>query len=290
MTLPPRVGAINIIELLRFPEKHSPFCAHPDFDEIAKKGKKNAVARGDQTEAGLFWQCQTIATIQRDFLSAFSALKESRHYDAWCLFAHCEMALSGLLRHHNPQPDDPHRLHFIQTMVGRWQQLFPYRVFFSPEILKKKVVCSICGGVVAPRSRCPHAKGNVYDGEMCYHKVVEVDLLGISIVENPVQKYSVAFLAAEDGSEKRDHYDYSNVQFVVDRLDSAFHGWEAKKTTRVLSRSDVAHLSGDAPCPCLSGKAFTDCCSSKEKITVPHLQINLYVSPSKPLPENELLF
>jgi hypothetical protein len=283
-------GAINLFESLQFPEKQSPVFADPDFDKVATEGKKCAIARGDQAEAKLFWQCQTIAIIQRDFLCAFSALKERRHYDAWCLFEHCEVALSGLLRHYIPLPKDSHRVHFIKTMVERWQQLFPYRLYFSPEFLKKKVVCSICGEIVTPRTKCPHTKGDIFDGEMCFHKVVEVELLGISVVENPVQKYSVAFLVAEDGSEKRDHYDYSNVQFVVDRLDSAFHGWEAQKTTRVLSKSDTAHLLGDTLCPCMSGKSFADCCYSKDEITVPHLQIQLSVPPSKVLPANELLF
>jgi hypothetical protein len=174
-------------------------------------------------------------------------------------------------------------------MIERWQELFPYRVFFSPEFLKKRVVCSVCRARVTPRSDCGHEKHQLYQGQQCYHIVEEVQLLSISMVENPVQRYSVAFLSGPDGQV--DHYDYGNLKFVVDRVGSAFHEWWLERTTRTILAEAVSHLMVEDPCPCLSGKAFGNCCGGASSITVPHLQVIFSVPPpDKSLPENELLF
>ena len=274
---------------LHYPELERSGCIDRSFDETLSVAKAVAVSRNDQPAASLIWCAQTIASIQRGFIAAFSHLKADAFYEAWCQLERCEVEILGLKHHHSVTDDDPHRIEYIEKMIQRWQALYPYKLFFSPELLKKKVVCSICGVKVTPRSNCGHAKFGVYDGEMCHHRVTEVEVLGISLVESPVQRYSVAFLEADEARKPKDHYNYGNVRFVVERLDSPFHGWDSYLTTRNISGSQAAHLASADPCPCLSGKSFGDCCTGTTEITVPHLQIRLYVQPSKSLPETELL-
>jgi hypothetical protein len=192
--------------------------------------------------------------------------------------------------HHALSADDPHHLLYVKEMVNRWQALFPYSVFFSPEILKRTVICSTCGAEVKPRSQCGHKKGEIYNGEMCTHIVTKCDLLSISVVEDPVQKYSVAFPSSKENGEPVDHYDYSNLKFIADRLESPYHKWEHQVTQRKITRSEVSHLMSDSKCPCLSGNSFGECCVSKDEFLVPHLQIEFSVAPKAALPTEELLF
>lgn len=281
--------AVDALRRLRAPERKSSF-VHAEFaEEQIREAKAKAVEREDQVEASLFWQAETILTIQRGFIEAFDLLKKQEFYQAWCQLERCEIEIAALRRHYAQNDSDLHRIAYIESMVERWQRLYPYKMFFSPEILKKKIACSICGATVSPRSNCGHMKFEIYNGEMCYHKVEELEFLSISAVETPVQKYSVAFLADEETGDRRDHYDYGNVRFVVERVASPFHGWTPEATTRNLTASELAHVSADRPCPCMSGKQFGDCCSGKAVITIPHLQIHFYVPPNKELPENELL-
>lgn len=281
--------ANDLLNSLCYPEKASSGCHNSGFHELLADAKTAAVARNDESEAFLIWCAETICTIQRGFLAAFNSLKVGSFYDAWCRFERCEVDILSLNRHHPQDEEDPHRIMYIDQMIRRWQDLYPYKVFFSPELLKKRVECSICGARVSPRSNCGHEKFKIYRGEMCFHKVVEVDLLGISIVQDPVQRYSVAFLSMGEDGKPIDHYNYGNIKFVVDRLDSAFHGWNSYQTTRVIAASEIAHLDSMHPCPCLSGKNFGECCTGKSEVTVPHLQIQFYVQPSSSLPTNELL-
>jgi hypothetical protein len=279
----------DLLNSLCRPEEASSSCRDSEFPKALAKAKEAAVIRNDESDAFQIWCAETIDAVQRGFLAAFNSLKAGSYYNAWCQFERCEVNILSLNRHYPQTQEDPHRVVYIEQMISRWQALYPYTVFFSPELLKKRVECSICGVRVSPRSNCGHEKSNIYRGEMCYHKVIEVDILGISIVQNPVQRYSVAFLSTDKDGEPIDHYNYGNIKFVVERLDSAFHGWNSYLTTRVIAASEIAHLDSTQPCPCLSGKIFGECCTGKSEVTVPHLQIQFFVRPSKNLPANELL-
>jgi len=250
--------------------------------------KAAAVAVGNPDEAKLLWVVQYIAKVQRSYLRMFALLKEYKFFEAWRELEQGEIAVALLKRHFTVERCDPHRIEYIETMIQRWQEQFPYKVFFSPEILKKRVECSICNTKISLRRPCGHEKGQIYNGDNCYHRVVECEVLSISIVTNPVQKYSVAFLASEDGSGSRDHYDYGNVRFAIDRLASAFHGWQVEHETRTFPISVLAHLPPESPCPCASGTSFRDCCFSKPEVTIPHRQFTFYVPPPAELPVNEL--
>jgi len=118
-------------------------------------------------------------------------------------------------------------------------------------------------------------------------QVVEADFLIISLVRNPVQKYSVGFLTDVNG-QKVDQYNYSNVGFIAQRVVSPWHGWQAISTTCEVMAEEVAHIKTSVPCPCISGKDFGSCCAGKEKFVVPHLEIVFLVSPPSGLSNVEL--
>jgi hypothetical protein len=249
--------AQEAIRLLEYPERPDSGIHDPHLDTQVANSKATAVAVGDQEEAKRFWQAQAIASVQRSYLKAFGLLQSYEFHDAWRELERCEIAVVSLKRHFATARRDEHRIDYIETMVTRWQATFPYKVFFSPEILKKRVECSICNAKVSLRNPCGHDKGEIYNGEQCYYRIVECALLSISLVTNPVQKYSVALLTSEDGSAPRDHYDYGNVRFAIDRLASAFHGWHAESETRTFPLSAVSHLPPDSLCPCASGKSIS---------------------------------
>lgn len=280
--------ATELFYLLCDPKEESEIYKNSEFPELLAKRKTDAIARKDEYEAFQLWCAETIYSIQQKYISAFNSLKAGRFYEAWCQFERCEIDINSLERHYTSTSEDLHKIKFIEIMTQRWQSLYPYKYFFSPEFLKKRVECSICGARVSPRSYCEHEKSKIYWGEMCCHIITEVEVLGISLVDNPVQRYSVAFLS-QDGTTI-DHYNYGNLNFLIERLDSAFTSWDYHNTTRVIDASEVEHLNHEHLCPCLSGKQFGECCIGEDNITVPHLQIELSVPPSKDLPENELLF
>jgi hypothetical protein len=115
-------------------------------------------------------------------LRAFTQLKAGEFYDAWCELEKTELALANLERHDTASWHE-FRLDFIQEHTARWQSLFPYKMFYSPELLHKEKVCSICQQVVVPHAFCGHRAGEIYNGELCYRIITKLDVLGISMVQ-----------------------------------------------------------------------------------------------------------
>jgi hypothetical protein len=285
--LTPRTS-IDFFVLLSNPHEENPHCNLEEFLLEVAEAKKIAADEGNDEEAKELWKCQTIAKIQSEFIAAFSLMKNDEFYDAWCALERCEINIKFLSRHYEEVEDDPHWIRFIRIMVERWQSLFPYAVFFSPEFLKKKILCTICDAEVKPRSPCGHVVGNIYGGEFCGRKIVEVELLGIAVVESPVQKYSVAFTSSETGEGWVDHYDYSNVRFLVQRLYSPFHSWDTRVGTRTIKSSEMGSIDISGHCPCRSGDKYGECCHEKPEITVPHRDYLFAVPPPVEMPQFEL--
>lgn len=247
-----------------------------------KKTIKYSAENGDEKKANKLWVLQTIFEVQNHYLTAFSLIKKEKYYKAWCSLEHGEISLSFLLNHYSSGGDDEFCIGFIGNQIESWQSLYPYKMFLSPEMLEKEIKCNICGTVATPFTYCEHKVGDLYQGKLCLREVSDLELLGLSLVENPVQKYSVAFLKNEKSGEDIDHYDYSTVRYVAERLNSPFEEWHPNWTKKMFARKDFNDLTREDMCPCNSKRPFGECCYNKQSILLPHLEVEF----SKELPEN----
>lgn len=237
--------------------------------------KFSTVATGDQILAAAVWVLETIAKAQTQYVEAFQACQQDRYYDAWQSFERAEIQLSYLVYHFD-DPNDRYGVAFMLEHIPRFQLLFPYKVFFSPGFIKLEQRCSICNHVVTPRKPCGHRVFELYDGEMCGRIITQMKLLEISVVEHPVQKYSVGFSSTP--------YNYGPVYCAVSRLRSAWDGWDIH--TEMGRHKDPKFLlppyagcGRNAPCPCRSGKKYKHCCTGKSTYEVPHHVIHFKVPP-----------
>jgi SEC-C motif len=245
--------------------------------------KTAAVGRGDEQEAKRLWCLERALKAQDLYLDAFQALKRKQFYDAWCALERAEVVL-GFLERHETARRKIFRLDFIAEYVEKWQSLFPYKVFFSPEYLEVKKECSICGELVLPRKGCNHRLGEIYGGEMCCHVVTDLEVFGIGMVENPVQKYSVPFLKDEATGKQRDHYNYAAVEYAIAGLQNPFDHWRVERTTRLQPHSRFRYVGRNEPCPCESKKKYKKCCLNREGVLRPHLQFHWSVPPPPGMP------
>lgn len=265
-------------------------CQGPDEEgdkqirAILTRIKAQAVECDDQEKAKLVWCKEQILEIQSSYLAAFRTMKEGSFCKAWCLLERVEIELDSVARHFEPD-DDEYQLKFIGKHTNQFQSLFPYRAFFSPALLHLEKVCSICGQPISIRNPCGHRKGEIYNGEMCLHIVKQAELLEISIVTKPVQKYSVAFMVDPETDQRRDHYNYSLVQYVIDGLHDPFHAWDMHWTMRRHPHSRYEHVGRNEDCPCGSGKQYKDCCLRESGVLQPHLDILFSVPPPDHLPK-----
>jgi hypothetical protein len=264
-------------------------CPTSEIKEALAQYKKEYVDRNDQTEAKKCWIYEQVLKIQELFEQAFSELQRTEYYPAWCTLEKCEIAIHFLLPHIDAIGGDNHKINFIETHIRRFQSIYPYAVFFSPEILELEKKCNICEQVISLRSPCGHRVGEVYNGELCYRIVTKFEFIGSAIVDTPLQKYSVLFLADEQTGQQKDHYNYAPVEYVTNALASPYIAWDVLLTTRKHSITKFQNVDGTQKCPCGSKLTFEQCCSNKNEIEMKHYQFSLSEHPPGKAPA-EVLF
>lgn len=278
--LGPAVDFARIIEWLRKPEQQDPTASVESIKHFLAEWKAEAVAAGDEDRATRAWCLERTLEVQQGYLRAFALLKVERFYDAWCELERAEIRLHGLERHFQGSFAE-FRIDFIQQHIGRWQEIFPYRLFFSPEMRIDEKRCSICKEVRRIRGGCGHRVGQVYGGEYCVLEVTKMEFLGSALVSSPVQKYSVPFVVDPKTGESADHYDYRAVRYVVERLDRPFDGWVPEWQERRRPHSHYSDVGRDDPCPCeRTGLRYTECCLlNDDGVLYPHLEITFLALP-----------
>lgn len=235
--------------------------------------KKVAVDSNNQELAKEYWVIQQILEANKYYINSFENFKNGEFYKGWCNLEKAELRIHFLSRHYDISCDE-YYINFINQQLRKFQSIFPYKVFFSTELLEKKIQCSICDAVITPRKRCEHIQGEIYNGEMCSRHITDAEVLGLAIVDNPVHKYSVAFLSTEKG-EQKDQYDYSLLNYLIPRLESPYEFWNVELTKRRHPHSNFNFVGRNDKCPCGSGKKYKKCCLEESGVLMPHAEFIL---------------
>ncbi len=243
--------------------------------------KRLAIQANDEAETKRLWCYEQALLIQNRYISAFNKMKDGEYYEGWCELEQIELNLNRLERHKSLLKADFH-LSLIRIHTSRFQELFPYMVFGSPEIVIKKRVCSTCGQPRGLRSGCGHIVGEIYDGEDCFNIVEQCEFVGLALVQNPVQKYSVVFSERDNNNSPA----YDLVRYCIERVASPFHGWSFIRTTSRHPHSLFKETGRNDKCPCESGLKYKKCCMPHpEGVLRPHVQFQFDVPPARWLEE-----
>lgn len=246
----------------------------PDYNVISdnlRKIKDEYRNLGDQDQLKLAWCFEQVVDIHSHYLTAFEKLKAENYYEAWREFETIEITGGNLARHFSVN-DNTYHLKFILDTISKYQKLYPYKVFLSPEILELEKKCSICDKIVSIRNGCGHHVGEIYNGEICYRIVTKMELLGVAIVKSPLQKYSVAFAHDERTGGTIDNYNYSVIKYLVERLNDPFELWDFELQTRKFPQEHFNMYSANSICPCGSGEYYVKCCKNKDFVELPHYE------------------
>ena len=248
--------------------------------------KTAAVDAGNEARAKELWCLEETLDAQQTYIQAFKSIREGSYYEGWCALERAEITLHYLRRHFLDHWKE-FSLDFVEAHVERWQGVFPYNNFGSPEILEHEKECTICNQKIQIRNHCGHIAGEVYGGELALRRITKADFLGFAImVKRPVQKYSVLFLSDPETGKKIDQYNYSVVEFVARRVVNPFHGWTYTITKQRHSHERFAHVADDDGCPCGSSRLYRECCRPEAGVLRPHVDIRFSVKPPAGLPNS----
>lgn len=229
--------------------------------------KEESQRQKEEIASNKVWCLIEICNIHTDYISAFNELKGNKFYEGWCLFAKIERNILSLERHIKLLGGDKFNISFVLDSVNKFQKLFPYKIFSSPEFKVSRKRCSICNKVVTPRNQCGHIPGQLYNGESCRRQMEGLYLLAVGLVESPQFKENVMIVADENINQ---YYDYSLLQYVVTNLQSPYHFWKSTETKTRHPHHRFKHISSEEPCPCESGKPYKECCLLEQGVLRPH--------------------
>ncbi|MFC1580872.1 SEC-C metal-binding domain-containing protein [Thermodesulfobacteriota bacterium] len=238
-----------------------------EFLDTLKKTKREAAARGDEELANNCWRKIESLELNLLFIGVFNKIKSKKYRDAWRDLEECEIKCNSIEKNSSQEFLIRSRTKFIKDKATKWQSLYPYCVFASPEFAIGYYTCSICDHKIRPRSRCKHKRGKVYNGELCVHVVHDMEFRGISFVTRPVQKYSVI--------HNDETLDFSLINYLSDLLENAFEEWDLNWTRKSFPIEKFSNVDPDGECPCRSGKSFKDCCINKNEVEIPHVDFIL---------------
>ena len=181
--------------------------------------KEQSLVADDEIAANYIWVLETVVQIQSSYFELYDKLKNGEFPKGWDCIVTLDGAFSALERHIG-SVEGWFGLPFIRKHYRQFESLFPYKLFLSPEMVTK-LACSICEKPLSLRNSCGHIIGNLYRGELCREKVIDMKVLSIWLVTSPAQKYSVAHFEAAE-------YDYSMPAYVIERLQSPLDVWDTE--------------------------------------------------------------
>ena len=235
--------------------------------------REKAVVEGEELRAKAVWCLETISKAQDYFISAFDQLRSDKFYEGWCTLERCEVSLRDLRQHYN-SIHDSFGIDHMESHVLRIQDLFPYVNFVSPAYLVLEAECSVCTARMTLRGGCEHRIGEIYSGRACHRIVTKAELLEMSLVTNPVQKYSVMFAEG---------FNYGAVHYVMSGLKSPWSRWSHDRSRIKTDRELYPYTGRNDPCPCGSEKKYKRCCIGKKRMKE-HVQVHFEEAPDSDLP------
>ena len=238
-----------------------------DFWEHLSKIKDEYVRQDNQIGAKAAWCLEIVGHIQDKFIAAFLQLSAEDYRKAWDLLEQCETAISSLDRHF-VEVRSEFGIEHAHAHTRQLQELFHLKWGFSPGVLIEEALCSICQVRRRLRHNCGHETGEMYDGELCTVVVVKGQLLHVSIVDNPAQKFSVIW--------PDDETQFSPLKHLADELLSPWNEWRYHKEIRRSHHPVFRNAKPSDPCPCGSDLSYNNCCMNKDTVpNFPHFRFNV---------------
>lgn len=184
------------------------------YNEMIQK-KKNAIIAGNELLANEQWVKIHNYKLIKSYLTAYKLLANEQYIEAWYEFDKIDNLMNVVKD--NAADIELILFDFLYDIVPKYQKLFPYKIFMSRESIINRVECSICGEERKLRSKCNHEPGKLYMGRLCQKIVTDMEILGLAIVTNPVDKYTVP---------TNIDYDYSVLKEFVEKSISPFQEFE----------------------------------------------------------------
>lgn len=222
----------------------------------------------DEQLANLCYIMKTYLSLFCNLAQYFQLLDEAQYKKSWDILQNCfDVAIAfGQFVGVEKRYDVPD----IVALLLSYEELYPYNVFSSIEMLITKSHCSICGKSMLSLG-CSHIKGKLYWGEIACEVVDHAKLQAVAMVSHPLDKRCVMEISGDTRTEEEK---FAVLHDLVQRLPNHLIRFEVEKQKSTRMRDDIKIVGRNKPCSCGSGKKFKKCCLDRIYFQHTHLLIH----------------
>lgn len=200
-----------------------------------------------------------------DYSRYWDVLLQAQFSESWTVIQDVQDALRTVLRF--ALVPNVALLRFVERQCGELEQIYPYNLFASVEVVHDSLECSICGKDMKGPD-CPHIPGELYRGCVANGIVRDIrEVQAVALVENPRDKRCV--ISYRDDSDHFKLVNYLRSLLIEDRLDP-FRLRSVEKRMLEIPAHTFKAVGRNGPCPCGSGLKFKKCCLPKGHVERPH--------------------
>ena len=224
----------------------------------------------DEDEANKYWYWKSTLLVKQNYFKVFELFKDNKFEEAWNLLENIEKHITIMLDNVEDCAYD-FGVKYIQEKVNYIQKLFPYSLFFSREMVVLESHCSICEQKNSIRKSCHHIPGKLYMGKICQRIITKADLLGVSIVSNPKDKYAIAHINKKE-------YNYELLKYFLTNINDPYDDFVVEES--YVLKVEYQGIDDNSICPCGSKIAYKDCCKGTSSERIVHKNIILKHKPN----------
>lgn len=224
----------------------------------------------DEDEANKYWYWKSTLLVKQNYFKVFELMKNNKFEESWNMLEMMEKQINIMLDNIGDCVDN-FGVKYIQEKVNYLQKLFPYSLFFSREMVVLEAHCSICEKKNTIREGCQHIPGKLYMGKICQRIITKADLIGVSIVSNPKDKYAIAHINKKE-------YNYELLQYFLANIDDPYDDFVVEES--YVLKVEYQGIDDNSLCPCGSETAYKDCCKGTKRERIIHKNIILKHKPN----------
>jgi uncharacterized protein YchJ len=189
----------------------------------------------------------------------FKYLNEKKYRESWLKLQDIFDDIRNVCRFTNE--NYRFELLHISELLKKYEELYPFTVFSSPEYIIKKSKCTICEKSKLSLE-CMHITGNIYWGKLASEIIEEADIRAIAVVPNPKDKR--LYLEASDKNISENDRFIKLQKFLSIKL-SFLQLFNIQSYITYKNNDSIKKNGRNDKCSCGSGLKYKNCCLNKQQ-------------------------
>ena len=229
-----------------------------EAEPIFKSIKQHAIESANEKLANAQYVALLYLKLLCQTSSYFSALGAKTYRESWDILQDCLDSAIWIGRY--TTIENRYEVPQIVELLVNYENLYPFKVFASTEMVYSESKCSICGKSVQSFD-CPHIKCNLYWGEVATEIISKIEeFQAVAMVSHPLDKRCVMELTDDTRTNEEK---FQMLDEFLQKCIPPLQLFSIEVQKNRSPRKDIKIVGRNEKCTCGSGKKFKNCCGQE---------------------------